>query len=90
MLQQVKRPCYVACLHKVASSAYQASNLSQVDYCYKLAGNGSPLDLLWYEGEEIPVSIKEIDYEGTNLDDDDDDIEDEESTGEEEDLTNGD
>lgn len=46
-----KRPCYVACLHKVASSAYQASNLSQVDYCYKLAGNGSPLDLLWYEGE---------------------------------------
>ena len=37
------------------------------------------------------MSIKEIDYEGTNLDDDDDDdIEDEESTGEEEDLTNGD
>ena len=35
------------------------------------------------------MSIKEIDYEGTNLDDDDD-IEDEESTVEEEDLTNGD
>ena len=35
------------------------------------------------------MSIKEIDYEGTNFDDDDD-IEDEESTVEEEDLTNGD
>ena len=51
-LEQIKRAWYI--------SRYPSEQLAEIEYGWKLSEDNEFLDFEWFEGEQVPVAIKNI------------------------------
>ena len=60
LLEQIKRAWYISRLHKTARTAYPAEQLAEINYGWKLSDDTEFLDIKWFEGEQVPAAITNI------------------------------
>ena len=60
LIQHIKRAWYIAKLYKSASEAYPMNELTSIDYGQKLLDGLNLLTLTWFERQQVPEEIEDI------------------------------
>ena len=61
LLQQIKRGWFVANLYKTAIYAHPAIHLTPMDFGWNLSKSGDHFEINWFEGEQVPAAMEDLD-----------------------------
>ena len=70
--EQIKRAWYIAHLYKTASEQYPAASVTPIDFGWKLTEDKEFLCINWFDGDQVPQELEEIEG-GCNEDEEEDD-----------------
>ena len=81
-----KRMWLISRLYKTATNQYPAEEYTPIDYSWELSSDGEFCDIHWFDGEQIPKEMEEIEAENDEDDNEDTDneTEDDSSSGSDE------
>ena len=85
LLQQIKRAWFIANLYKTASEAYPAFDLCPLDYGYKLTADKEQLEMNWFDGDQVPHEVEEMQLDKQDQEESDNEVDDEEENDDDDD-----
>ena len=78
--EHIKRMWLIARIYKAATNQYPAEEYTALDYGWQLSDDAEFLDMHWFDGEQVPNEIDEIEAENDDDNDTDNDSENDSSS----------